>query len=69
MIELLCSLATAIDARDGADPAHIGRVRRRAAALGRALGLSDAELRSLDIAAMALRGEKLPNVVNGVSQP
>lgn len=59
MIELLCSLATAIDARDGADPAHIGRVRRRAAALGRALGLSDAELRSLDIAAILHDAGKL----------
>jgi diguanylate cyclase (GGDEF)-like protein len=59
MIDLLHSLATAIDARDGGDPAHIARVRRRAAALGTALGLSDSELRSLDLAAILHDAGKL----------
>jgi HD-GYP domain-containing protein (c-di-GMP phosphodiesterase class II) len=59
MIDLLHALATAIDARDGGDPAHIARVRRRAAALGTALGLSDSELRSLDLAAILHDAGKL----------
>ncbi len=57
------SLVLALEARDAYTAGHSGRVRRYAVALGRALGLSSAELRR---AALAARMHEIGNV--GVSE-